>query len=168
MSATDPHANEGTGTLIGDALKHVSSLVRGEVDLARAEIEQNIRRAATAIGMLVAAVVIGLTALNVLAAAVVTGLTEVGLEPGWAALIVGLVLGVIAAVMISKGSSDLKLSSLAPTRTAENIKRDAQALQGPPGQTARELEAHQPLALQVHPMRQADHPAPRLPVLRVL
>jgi len=28
-------------------------------------------------------------------------------------------------VMVQKGTSDLKLSSLAPTRTAKNVKRDA-------------------------------------------
>lgn len=126
---TDPH-RESTGSLLSDAVTQISTLVRGEVDLARAEVDQNLRRAGAAIGMLVGAVVIALTALNVLAAAVVSGLTEAGIDAGWAALIVGLVLGIIAAVLISKGSNDLKLSSLAPTRTAENLKRDARALKG--------------------------------------
>jgi len=130
MSATDPKSTESTGSLLSDALKHVSSLVRNEVDLARAEVDQNLRKAVTALGMLVAAVVIALTALNVLSAAVVAGLTEAGLEAGWASLIVGAALGVLAAILISKGVSDLKLSSLAPSRAAENIKRDARALIG--------------------------------------
>ncbi|SIO00604.1 phage holin family protein [Vannielia litorea] len=130
MSSTDPNAPESTGSLIGEALKHVSSLVRNEVDLARAELDQNLRRAVTAVGLLVAAVVLALTALNVLSAAVVAGLTEAGIEPGWSALIVGVALGVVAAILVAKGTSDLKLSSLAPTRTAENLKRDARALKG--------------------------------------
>lgn len=128
--ATTDHKTESTGSLLGDAMSHVSALVRNEVDLARAEVDQNLRKAATAIGMIVAAVVIALVALNVLAAAVVSGLTEAGLDAGWAALIVGVVLGVIAAVLIAKGKSDLSLSSLAPTRTADNIKRDTRAIQG--------------------------------------
>lgn len=130
MSATDHTTSESTGSLLSEAVKHISSLVRNEVDLARAEVDQNLRRAATALGMLVAAVVIALVALNVLAAAVVAGLTEAGIDGGWAALIVGVVLGVIAAILIAKGSNDLKLSSLAPTRTAENIKRDTRAVTG--------------------------------------
>ncbi|MBF9033860.1 phage holin family protein [Rhodobacterales bacterium HKCCE2091] len=130
MSVTDHKTTESTGSLLSEALTHVSSLVRGEVDLARAEIEQNLRKAAAAIGMIVAAVVIALTALNVLSAAVVAGLTEAGLEAGWSALIVGAVLGVVAAILIAKGTGNLKLSSLAPSRTAENIKRDARAFQG--------------------------------------
>ncbi|SFR11427.1 phage holin family protein [Poseidonocella sedimentorum] len=132
MSAqdTDTTTPNSTGSLFGDAIKHISTLVRGEVDLARAEVDQNLRRAAGALGMLVGAVVISLTALNVLSAAVVSGLTEAGMDAGWAAFLVGLVLGAIAAGLIYKGSNDLKLSSLAPSRTAENIKRDTRALTG--------------------------------------
>ncbi|MGR3455362.1 phage holin family protein [Pseudooceanicola sp.] len=129
MASTE-HKTESTGSLLSDALTHVSALVRNEVDLARAEVDQNLRRAAMAVGMIVAAVVVALVALNVLAAAVVSGLTEAGLDAGWAALIVGVVLGIIAAVLIAKGKSDLSLSSLAPSRTADNIKRDTRAIQG--------------------------------------
>ncbi|TMV07421.1 phage holin family protein [Arenibacterium halophilum] len=130
MSVSDHSRTESTGSLLSDAMTHVSSLVRGEVDLARAEIDQNLRRAGTAIGLLVAAVVISLTALNVLAAAVVSGLAEAGIPAGWAALIVGAGLGIVAAIMASKGTKDLSLSSLAPTRTAKNLKRDAHAVTG--------------------------------------
>ena len=131
MTANDntPHT-ESTGSLFSDAIKQISTLIRGEVDLARAEIDQNLRRALTAVGLLVGAMVVALVSLNVLAAAVVSGLNEAGLDAGWAAVIVGAVLGAIAFVMISKGTSDLKLSSLAPSRTAENIKRDTRAVTG--------------------------------------
>lgn len=122
--------HESTGSLLSEVLSHVSSLFRSEVDLARAEIDQNLRRALAAVGMIVAAIVIALTSLNVLSAALVAGLTEAGLESGWAALIVGVVFGIIAFALISKGMSDLKLSSIAPSRTAENVKRDAKAMVG--------------------------------------
>lgn len=126
---TDRHS-ESTTTLLSDALAHVSSLVRSEVDLARAEVDQNLKRAGTAIGLLVAALVVALTALNVLTAAIVAGLTDAGLDAGWAALIVGVVLAIIAFVLVQKGTNDLKLSSIAPSRTAENLKRDSQAFKG--------------------------------------
>lgn len=115
-------------SLIGDILSHLSNLVRKEVDLARSEISENLGRAGVAIGLLVAAVVIALTALNVLSAALVAGLTEFGITAGWSAVIVGGVLAVIAFGMVKKGLSDLKLSSLAPTRTAENVRRDAETI----------------------------------------
>ena len=119
-----------TTSLMSDAIESLSGLVRSEFDLARAEVDRNLRRAGVAIGMLIAAVVLFLTALNVLAAAVAAGLTELGLEAGWAALIVGVVLALIGWFLMSKGMNDLKLSSLAPSRTAENVKRDAQAVKG--------------------------------------
>jgi len=126
---TEP-AREGTGSLIGDAMKSVTHLVRSEIDLARAEIDHNLRRAGVAIGLLVAGAILALTALNVLAAALSAAIAEMGIEPGWAALIVGVIFAVLAWALAAKGLRDLKLSSLAPSRTAENVKRDARALKG--------------------------------------
>ncbi|KZY36135.1 hypothetical protein A3731_16150 [Roseovarius sp. HI0049] len=124
------HTTEGTGNLIGDALKSATTLVRSEVDLARAEIDENLRRAGMAVGFLAAALVLALTALNVLSAALTAALTELGLDPGWSALIVGGLFAIVAWVLMSKGLKDLKLSSLAPTRTTENVKRDVHAAKG--------------------------------------
>tara|TARA_R110002049_G_scaffold10127_3_gene50448 strand:+ start:155929 stop:156327 length:399 start_codon:yes stop_codon:yes gene_type:complete len=123
---TDP--NKTAGGLLSDALAHVSALVRKEVDLARAEVNENLKSAGIALGLIVGAVVVALTALNVLTAALVAALTEAGIPAGWSALIVGIALAVVAYVMINKGTNDLKLSSLAPTRTAKNVKRDAQTV----------------------------------------
>ena len=122
--------NESTSGLISETMAHLSALVRGEVDLARAEVDQNLRRAGRAIGLLAAAPVVALTALNVLVGAIVAGLAEAGMEPGWAAFAVGLALLLLASGFAWKGTNDLKLTSIAPSRTAANVKRDAQALKG--------------------------------------
>lgn len=127
MSDYATRKRSATG-LLGDALTHISNLVRFEVDLARAEVSENLKTAGVAIGLLVGAVVLALTALNVLAAALVAALAEAGLGAGWAALIVGGALAIIAFILMSKGKSDLKLTSLAPTRTARNVRRDADAV----------------------------------------
>lgn len=121
-------SQKSASALVTDLMQNVSSLVRKEVDLARAEIDENISRAAVAIGLIVGAVVVALVALNVLAGALVAALVEAGLAAGWAAIIVGGVFGIIAFAMMAKGTNDLKLNSLAPTRTAKNIKRDAAAI----------------------------------------
>ena len=125
MNSLEP---KPTTSVIGDILSHLSNLVRKEVDLAKSEVRQNLGRAGTAIGLLVGAVVLILVALNVLAAAAVAAMAEAGMNGGLAALIVGVVLLVIAAIMAFKGKSDLSAKSLAPTRTAENLRRDATAL----------------------------------------
>lgn len=118
-------SEQSTSNLLSDALTRISSLVRGEVDLARSEINENLSSAAAALGMIVGAVVIAMTALNVLSAALVAGLTELGIPGEWSAVIVGVVFGLIAFAMLQKGRADLKLSSLAPTRTIANVQRDA-------------------------------------------
>lgn len=121
-------ANKSAGGLLTDALGHISSLMRNEVDLARAEVNENLKTAGIAIGMIVGGIVVALTALNVLSAAVVAALTETGIPAGWSALIVGIIFAGVAYAMFAKGTSELKLSSLAPSRTAKNVKRDAQAV----------------------------------------
>ncbi|MFG6529191.1 MULTISPECIES: phage holin family protein [unclassified Sulfitobacter] len=121
-------SNKSAGSLLTEALSHVSSLMRKEVDLARAEVNENLKHAGVAIGLIVGAVVVALTALNVLSAALVAALTEAGIAAGWSAVIVGVLLAIVAYVMIQKGTNDLKLSSLAPTRTAKNVKRDAETM----------------------------------------
>ena len=118
-------SNKSAGSLLTEALSHVSSLMRKEVDLARAEVNENLKHAGVAIGLIVGAVVVAITALNVLSAALVAALTEAGIAAGWSAVIVGVLLAIVAYVMVQKGTNDLKLSSLAPTRTAKNVKRDA-------------------------------------------
>ncbi len=123
-----PDATRSAGGLLGDAMAHVGSLVRGEVDLARAEINENLKGAGIAIGMIAGGAIVALTALNVLSAALVAALTRAGLAASWSALIVGVIFAIVAYVMATKGLSDLKLQSLAPTRTAKNVKRDAQAV----------------------------------------
>ena len=131
--ATDPNAglhdtSRSATSLITDALTHMSSLVRKEVDLARAEVSENLNRALVAIGLLVGAVVMALVALIVLAGALVAAIAELGIEEGWAALIVGVLFAIVAAIMAAKGGNDLKASSLAPTRTAENLRKDKDAV----------------------------------------
>jgi uncharacterized membrane protein YqjE len=128
MTDQQQTASKSAGNLLSDAIAHMSSLVRKEVDLARAEMSENATRAAVAVGLLAGALVIALTALNVLAAALVAALAEAGIDAGWAALIVGLVLAAIALALALKARNDLKLSSIAPSRTARNVQRDAQAL----------------------------------------
>ena len=126
----EPHKTASTTSLLGTIVDQLSALIRAELHLARSEVDQNLRRAGVALGMIVAAVVLLMTALNVLAAALSAGLAELGLDPGWAALIVGVIFAGIAWALLSKGLNDLKMSSLAPSRTAENVKRDARAVKG--------------------------------------
>jgi len=128
MSDHQATSTRGAPGLFGDALSHVSNLVREEVSLARAEVSENVSRAGIAIGFVVAGLVLAVTALNVLAAALVDAVANMGLDVGWAALVVGVVLALLAVALAIKGRNDLRLASLAPTRAARNVRRDAVAV----------------------------------------
>ena len=110
--------------LIGDLINQVTELFRKEMMLLRAEVNETGTQVATGVGMIAGALVLAITALNVLAAALVAALAEF-MEGGWAALIVGVVLGLIAWAMASGGTSKLKAANLAPRRTAESLSKDA-------------------------------------------
>lgn len=124
----EPHLPRNSTSPINDVMGHVSSLFRKEVDLARAELHQNLTKAAMAIGLLVGAIVIALVALNVLATALVVSLVELGIAPVWSSIIVGISFAAIALAMTTKGLNNLKASSLAPTRTVESVERDVTTL----------------------------------------
>ncbi len=121
---TDPRP---TGTLLTDALNQLTRLVRGEVALAKAEVAQNIKSAALGVGFLVGAVILSLVALNVLAVALVGALAEF-IGAGWAALLVGIVLLVVAAILAMRGLNALKPENIAPSRTVANVQADAQTI----------------------------------------
>jgi hypothetical protein len=103
----------------------IASLVRHEVDLLRAELEEKTHSAAQGIGFVIAGAIVALTALNVLSAALVSGITSMGIEPGWASLGVGTVFAVLALLFVIKGSNDLKRASPKPQRTIRSVRDDA-------------------------------------------
>lgn len=116
----------GTSTygLLNDIFSQIVALFRGELDLARTEVQENLKKAVVAIGMIGASIVIFLVALNVLAASLVDGVAELGIGAGWAALIVGVGFLIIGIILALTGKSSLQSASLAPTRTTKNVKRD--------------------------------------------
>lgn len=124
----DPVRSQSPASLAADALRISSDLVRKEVTLAKAELRQNLNRAGTGLGMIVAAAVLGIVTLNVLTVALVAALAETDLGPIWSAVVVGVVLAILAYVLLRKGMADLKPESLIPTRTVENVQRDASAV----------------------------------------
>jgi hypothetical protein len=114
--------------LVTDLTESITTLFRQEIQLARAETSEKLSQVGVAIGAIAAGAILALAALIVLLQALVIGITEAGVPPGWASLIVGVVVAIIAYVLIHKGTNDLKASSLAPNRTMESLKRDAQVV----------------------------------------
>jgi hypothetical protein len=74
--------DRSTPTLMSDLINHVTELVRKEIQLFRAEMNDKATHVVVALGSIIAGVVIVLTALNVLAAALVAALTSAGIPAG--------------------------------------------------------------------------------------
>ncbi|SFQ22229.1 phage holin family protein [Tranquillimonas alkanivorans] len=125
----EPRTRTSTPELLTDAMSHAASMVRGEMDLFRAEMQQSMNQAMAAVGMMITGLVLILVALNVFAAAFVAWLTQAGVGPGWSSIIVGGVLAILAVILLLVGKNKLKLVNLAPKRTAKNVQRDAHTVQ---------------------------------------
>ena len=127
MSHPDPRQ---APTLLVDSLKNFTTLMQAEVQLAKAEVSDNLSRAATGIVMMAVAGILALTGLNVLAGALVAYIASAGLSAGTAALLVGGAVLALAALLVVIGKSRLTASALEPTRTLNNLQRDATTVKG--------------------------------------
>ena len=119
--------SEGGGTGLGDVLgsliADLQSLVRGEIKLARAELDQKIDTLLVSAIWLVGGALVAFAGLVVLLQAVAAALALV--MPAWAAfLIVGVVIIAVGALVAYSGLSSLSLKTLTPSRTASSLEKD--------------------------------------------
>ena len=112
------------GDLFSDLSRETTTLVRQEVQLAKAELTQSATEAARGIGMLVAGGAVAYAGLLFLLLAIVFGLIEAGWDAWVSALAVGLVVVAIGAVLVLRARESLKPANLAPRRTVETLKED--------------------------------------------
>jgi Putative Actinobacterial Holin-X, holin superfamily III len=113
---------EGTsvGQLFGELAKDLSTLMRQEVALAKAELQAEAKKAGTGAGMMVAAGLAGFLTLLFLSNALWWALENV-MDAGLAALIVAVLWGVIGAVLFSMGRKKLKQVNPKPERTVDTL-----------------------------------------------
>jgi len=111
--------------LISHALSQVSRLIRDEIQLAKAEISNNLTQAAVGVGMLAGGAVTMIAVLVLWLLALAAWFVQLGLSPPIAYLLAGVVGAVIAGGMAWLGMSRLKPENLTPRRTIEQLQRDA-------------------------------------------
>ena len=99
--------NASLGELLSDVTRDLSTLMRQEVELAKAELKQSATRAGKGSGMLAGAGVAGHFVLVFLSLALMFALGAL-MPLGWAAVIVAVLWGIIAAVLASIGRKELK------------------------------------------------------------
>jgi uncharacterized membrane protein YqjE len=115
---------------IGDLVKQLagqtSTLVRQEIDLAKAELSEKGRVAGQGAGLFGGAAVVGLMAAGGLTALLILALDK-AMDAWLAALIVTVVLGAVAAVLALQGRNRIRAAAPpVPQQTVETVKEDVE------------------------------------------
>jgi uncharacterized membrane protein YqjE len=113
------------GELVKDLSAQTSTLVRKEIELARAELQQKGKAAGKGAGMLAGAAAAGLLALGALTAALIA-LLDKEMATWVAALIVMSLWAVIALVLAKAGQRSLQRAAPPVPQTVETVKEDIQ------------------------------------------
>ena len=117
------------GELLGDITTDLSTLMRQEMDLAKAELRETADHAKAGGAMFGGAAVAGQLALLFLSLALWWALGDlIGL--GWSALVVGLLWAVVAGVLAAAGRARLRRMTPVAPRTIDTTKNIPDALKG--------------------------------------
>jgi hypothetical protein len=121
-------AQRSVGELVGEVSRDLSTLVRQEIELAKAEAKQSAQRAGKGAGLFGGAGVAGHMVLLFLSLALWWALgTVMGL--GWSGLVVAALWAVIAAVLAMRGKKELQAVEGMP-QTTDSVKKIPDALRG--------------------------------------
>jgi hypothetical protein len=111
------------GQLFGDVVRDIQNIMRAEIRLARTEFSEKAKRAGKASGMLGIAGVTGGLAAACFVTACIAALALV-MAVWLSALVVGIVLGLVAAGSFVTGRNRLRRVDPVPQRTIETLKDD--------------------------------------------
>jgi uncharacterized membrane protein YqjE len=114
------------GELFATLAQETSTLVRQEVQLAKAELTESASEAGRGIAFLLLGGAVVYAGFLAILAAIILALWNAGMDGWLAALVVGVVVAAIGAVMVMRARSSLDPSRLAPRKTVASLKEDTQ------------------------------------------
>lgn len=123
------------GELIGSVTRDLSTLMRQELALAKAELTQEAAKTGKAAGALGGAGFAAFFVVLFLSIALWSGLSNV-MDAGWAGLVVALLWAIAAAILFVIGRSTLRRVRPKPERTVETLSTVPDALRGQRGGTS--------------------------------
>jgi hypothetical protein len=126
VEASNGGRDQSVGELVKQLADQTSTLVRQEMELAKAELRQKGKLAGMGAGAFGGAGLLGLFALGALTAAAILGLATA--VDGWlAALIVAAVYGAVAGALALVGRTKVQEASPPiPEQTTESVKEDVE------------------------------------------
>ena len=119
-----PQDNRSLAELMAELSRETSHLVRKEVELATTEMTMKARQAGVHVATTAAGGALVHAGLLVLLAAIVIGLAQLGVTPWLSATIVALLAFAAGYMLVNKGLTALKGTSVAPTRAIESMRED--------------------------------------------
>jgi predicted transcriptional regulator len=136
MTSQNDDAVERTiGQLVADATHDISSIMRSEVALAKAEIRADAQKAGLGAGMFAAAGTLAFLALILLLISAAYGLVAAGLAPWLAFLIVSAVLLVVGAILVLVGKRSIDGVKGKPERAIKSTQDTIAAVRPSSSQT---------------------------------
>jgi Putative Actinobacterial Holin-X, holin superfamily III len=126
--ATRPAGDRSLGELISEVTQDLSTLMRQELELAKAEVQQSASRAGKGAGMLGGAAIAGYFVV-LFASIALWWAIGAGTGLGWSAVIVAVIWAVIAVILVVAGRSSLRSVRGLP-KTADSMKKIPDALKG--------------------------------------
>jgi len=113
------------GDLVMGLTDDLTTLVRKEVDLAKAELQENVKDGAKAGGMIAAGGMVAYAGLLLILAAIALALGDWWENYWLGAAVVGLVTAIVGWAVLNGGLKQLKEVSLVPRKTIDSLERDA-------------------------------------------
>jgi Flp pilus assembly protein TadB len=113
---------QSLGQLVANASRDLSALVRGEIELAKAELKESVAAAGKGAGMFGAAGFLVYVAFFLLSAAAALGIAALGLHPALGFLIVAGVYLLLAGLLVFIGVRNVKKAK-PPQRTMRSIEK---------------------------------------------
>jgi hypothetical protein len=135
MRPDEPQAKRefSLGNLFSDLTRELSTLVRQETQLIKAEVSEKVSDAKTGATEMVAGGAVLLVGFLILMLAAVAGLNQMlgaaALDYPWLSpLIIGLLVSGVGVGVMLWGRSNLDTGSLTPHRSGESLRRDSEVL----------------------------------------
>ena len=112
------------GDLFAELARETSTLIRQEVQLAKAEATESATKAGRAVAFLLAGGAVAYAGFLAILAAIILGLWDAGLEAWQAALLVGIVVAVVGIFLVMRARDTLQTTVLVPRKTVDTLKED--------------------------------------------
>lgn len=108
--------------LLKQLAQEMTTLVRKEIELAKAEVRESGKKAGVGAGMFGAAGILGFLALGSLTAFIILLLAKIGLDAWVAALAVAFMYGALAGALALQGKNKVKHATPPTPQTVETVK----------------------------------------------